>query len=114
MGPTPAETSSATTTAIPSPQPSVGLSVKASEISGDSPQNLPGHSEPSRKSPQELPGQSPKNDEMALATKETSTATPPSGHPPSTSTHPSAGVLASEKSDNSADRAPPVSVPPIS
>ena len=110
MGPAPAETSSATTTVIPPPRTSVGSSVKESEISGNSPQNLPGHSEPSRKSPQELPGQSPKNVEMALATTETSTTTPSAGHPPSTSTPPSAG--ASEKSGDSADSAPPASVPP--
>lgn len=110
MGPAPAETSSATTTVIPPPRTSVGSSVKESEISGNSPQNLPGHSEPSRKSPQELPGQSPKNGEMALATTETSTTTPSAGHPPSTSTPPSAG--ASEKSGDSADSAPPASVPP--
>ena len=110
LGPAPAETSSATTTAIPPPQISVGSIVKASEISGNSSQNLPGHSEPSRKSPQELPGQSPKNGEMALATTETSTATPSADQPPSTSTPPSAG--AAEKSGDSAISAPPASVPP--
>ena len=112
MAPTSAETSSATTPAIPPPPTSVGSSVQASKISGNSPQNLPGHSENSRKFPPELPGQSPKNGEMAFATTETSTDNPSAGHPPSTSTPPSADVLASEKSGDSADSAPPASVPP--
>ena len=112
MSPASAEISSATTPAIPPPPTSVGSSVQASKISGNSPQNLPGHSENSRKFPPELPGQSPKNGEIAFATTETSTATPSAGHPPSTSTPPSAGVLASEKSGDSADSAPPASVPP--
>ena len=59
---------------------------------------------------QKLPGQSPNNAKMALATTETSNATPTAGHRPSTSTPPSAG--ASEKSGKSADLAPPASVPP--